>query len=190
MYAVAIAVLLIAPRTWLPEFYRPLFMAGISTLAIFLIALPGWIFRTQDKHKKIVLERCQLAIAFCMLANGLGGLGMYKLYKIGFEYDKLLHFIVPTTAVVFVTYFLVHWYHRSRRFALICAVLIVLIGAIAWEGWEVAQDRLFGTKTSGVYGEDYQRDTTNDILAGLGGAMLGAYLVLRKNRSSKRSFFI
>lgn len=182
VYASAIVALLGVPRAWMPEFYRPMFMAGISTVGMLLVALPGWIFRTQDARKKMVVERSQLAIAFSIFVNGLGGLGLYKLYKIGIPYDKILHFFLPAIFIVSITYFLLQWYGRSRRFAISFAVVSVLVGGIAWEGFEVAQDKLFGTKTAGVYGADYERDTTLDIFADIGGSILGAYLVMKENK--------
>lgn len=182
VYAIAVVALLIIPRAWVPDFYRPRFMAGVSTAAAICIALPGWIFRPDSAHKQLILERCQLAIAFCMLVNGVGGLGAYKLYKYGVEYDKILHFFVSTIFVVGVAYFLVHWFHKSRKFAITFSVLSVVIGGILWEGWEVAQDKMFGTQTAGVYGEDYVRDTTLDVFADIGGSILGAYLILRESK--------
>lgn len=182
-YAFAIVALLAVPRDWMPEFYRPLFMAGISTVAAMAVAAPGWIFKTKDEHKKKVLERSQLVIAFAMLINGLGGLGLYKLYQFGIEYDKILHFIIPTLMTIVIAYFLIHWYDKPLRFATTFAVIAVLVGGIGWEAWEVTQDKIFGTQTAGVYGEDYVRDTTLDIFADIGGTVLGAYLILRHSKN-------
>jgi hypothetical protein len=58
----------------------------------------------------------------------------------------------------------------------------IFIGSILWEGVEVGQDRIFGTKTAGVYGEDYTKDTILDIVAAVAGIGVGGYFLSRSKK--------
>lgn len=157
-------------------------MAGISLISVGVVFLFGHLFRTQDKKQNNVVEQCQIAIAASIGMNGLGGLGLYKLYRIGIPYDKVMHFIVPVILLVFGVYFLIHRFNKTKKYAIIFMIIGIFVGSLLWEGVEVVQDRLFGTKTAGVYGEDYVNDTVLDIVSAVVGLGVGTLLVLRSKR--------
>lgn len=180
-YAVAIAALLLLPRAWFPDFYNPGFMAGISTLAILLIVSFGWIFNPQGDEERIkIIEKTQLAAAVALFANGLGGLGAYKLYLFGLPYDKALHFMSPGIFVAGISYFLYEWYKIKLQRSVIIALIITIAFSFFWEAIEVIMDTIFKTETAGNYGADYWKDTAQDIIADLIGAFVAGYLVFRE----------
>lgn len=194
IYAAGIVLLLVLPREIFPDFYRPVFMAGISTVGILLVAAIGWIFKTSDPAKQKLVENSQMAAAFTLITNSLGGLGMYKLYLIGIPYDKMLHFALPAVITVLVANFIMQWYHRSRHLALSFTVWAVVIGGVVWEGSEVLMDKLFNTQTAGVYGTDFERDTTLDVFADIAGVIVGSVLfmyagVRGRMRNQRRLFY-
>src|SRR3990172_6312363 len=96
IYLVVGVALQVLPPDNLPSFYRPGLMASLAFVSALLIVLPRLIFRSGwDEKKSHKLLRFQALVALVLLLNGLGGLGLYKLYVVGFEYDKLMHFGVP-----------------------------------------------------------------------------------------------
>lgn len=157
-------------------------MAGISAGSLGAVILFGYLFRTSDDEKNSVVEHCQVAIAASIGLNGLGGLGLYKLYKFGIPYDKIMHFLIPAILMVFGVYFLTKRFSVTKKYATIAMIVGIFVASVAWEGVEVAQDRIFGTKTAGVYGEDYVGDTVWDMIAATGGIGAGAY-ALRRSKS-------
>lgn len=186
IYAIAIVFLLVIPNRLLPDFYKPGFMAGISLLSMMLVALPGWIFNPTDERRKKILLSSQVIIAFSIFINGAGGLGLYKLYKIGIPYDKILHVIVPLMLVFATALFVHRWYGVSVKNAIVYSAITIFVLCVGWEGWEVLQDSLFGTKTAGVYGEDYWNDTTLDILSDAIGVALGSLFVSHRTQVVER----
>ena len=65
----------------------------------FLIALPAWVFRELRDRRELL--QFQTALATGMALNGIGSLGAWGLYKYGFDYDKLVHFVFPALMVYF-----------------------------------------------------------------------------------------
>ncbi|MCX6780656.1 MAG: hypothetical protein NT003_00855 [Candidatus Magasanikbacteria bacterium] len=190
-YAIGIVALLVIPMSWMPAFYHPVFMAGISSLALTVVMLPGFFTRHLQQQHQSMVERYQASLAFCAGVNGLGGLGLYKLYEYGIQYDKILHFLVSVIFVLGIAHFLHYFHARSRTIAIILAVIIVILCGFAWEGWEVLQDHLFGTQTSGVYGADYFSDTFFDLLFDIFGSIVGGILLyIDSSRSTRRIKFL
>lgn len=181
-YLIAILLLLFLPDTMLPSFYKSYFMVGVSAVSVAVVFLFGHLFKTEDKTKNHVVEHCQMALAVSIGMNGLGGLGLYKLYRVGIPYDKIMHFVIPVILLVFGVYFLMHRYNKPKKYAIVFMVVAVFVGSVVWEGVEVGQDRLFGTKTAGIYGEDYVNDTILDIVSAAAGLALGSYWLARSKR--------
>ncbi len=177
VYAVVITALLIIPKTDLPNFYSPFFMAGVSTAALLIILIPGFFARHASVYRRAVVRRYQAVLALCIAVNGLGGLGLYKLYKVGIQYDKILHFLVSSILVLIAAHFLFHWRSYSATRAVILALVIVIAGGILWEVWEVLQDAVFHTQTAGVYGADYFNDTMFDLIFDVIGSVCGGILL-------------
>lgn len=178
-YLGAILLLIFLPNTALPDFYKSYFMAGVSTVSVVVVFLFGYFFSTNDKKQNDVVEYCQAALAVSIGLNGIGGLGLYKLYKVGIPYDKIMHFVIPVILLVFGAYFLVHRFNKTKKYAIVFMIIAVFVGSVLWEGVEVGQDRIFGTKTAGVYGEDYINDTILDIVSAIAGLAVGAYWLTR-----------
>lgn len=182
-YAIGLAMLVLLPRETFPDFYNPIFMAGISVGALFLIMLIGWIYNPHgDARKQEVVEKTQLAMMIVVLTNSAGGLGLYKLYLWGIPYDKALHYVLPGVFVVSIAYFLHKWYGNPLKKSVFRALVIVIAFSFIWEAMELVMDFLFKTKTAGNYGTDYWKDTTQDIIADVIGAGVAGYLTVRTRR--------
>lgn len=153
---------LIGKKSWFPDFYYTSFMAGTAFLSAFIIILPRLIFKTTDSQKKSVLAKIQLRLSYCLILNGLGGMGLFKLYKIGFQYDKLIHFLVPFILCLTIVDFLNNWFGvEPEKIIYLTALLIIVLG-VTWEFFEYATDAVFGSKTFGLYGLDITTDTLWD----------------------------
>jgi len=175
------AVLLFGPRSWFPEFYAPKFM-GIGAIAFaVIIILPPKIFRARTHEELRAVQYLQAALLICLSMSGLGELGLWQLYRVGFEYDKLVHFLAPLILTLASVYFFYWWYKKTFvRAVLIAAVGVFLLGA-AWEGIEFYSDKLFGTQLFGVYGQQLSKDTILDLIYNAAGVAAGI-LVLYKGK--------
>lgn len=151
-FIVAGVTLLVAPHAWWPEYYDVTYL-GIAAL---VCAAAIWLV---PRHLKTPL-------AVILLLNATGDLGLYQLYKYGFEYDKVIHFVSPLIAVLVLAKL------RGVR----KAVLIVIAGAIAWELFEFLVDRYFKTRLFGVYHLFIWRDTMMDLVMNATGIAV-AYVV-------------
>jgi len=158
-------------------------MAGISTVSVGAVYFFGRIFKTENDTNKVV-EQSQLALAAAIGLNGLGGLGLYKLYQLGIPYDKIMHFVVPLILFMTGISLLKYRFSKTKKTAVIIMALLIFSGSLLWEGIEVLQDRVFGTKTAGVYGEDYEQDTILDIVSDVCGISLAVYLTLRSRKNT------
>ena len=145
-------VLLLTDKSIWPSFYDLPYMgwaALVCALAIFLMP-----------------ERFKSALALILLFNASGDLGLYELYKYGFEYDKVIHFVSPLIATLAL----------ARTFGIRRATMIVIAGALTWELFEYLSDLLIKTHLFGVYRHQIFRDTLMDLLMNLLG-ITGAILI-------------
>jgi len=169
-------ILLLVEGERFPEFYNPHFMGLASFVSALLILLPALVFKIdsdteqpQRLYKRRSLQNLQVIIAITLLLNGAGSLGLYQLYRIGFEYDKLLHFATPFVFTVFIARFIYYWYALRSIRAITLSALVVLIGGFLWEAGEILTDAVFGTQSFGIYGQYIVRDTVIDlVLNGVG----------------------
>lgn len=115
-------------------------------------------------------------MAFILLLNAAGALGLFQLYKVGFEYDKFLHFIIPAISVITITYFNCHWYGIKLSKAIILSVIIVVLIGFLWELFEVFGDWTFKTKMLGQYGKFVTKDTVWDLIINILGITSGAII--------------
>lgn len=88
-------LLLILPKEWFPDFYKPIFMGIIALLSPILIYLPKFILKKSNPQKRALILNMRFVIAFSLAINIAGELGLFQLYRYGFQYDKFAHFIVP-----------------------------------------------------------------------------------------------
>lgn len=168
--------LILAPEPWFPDFYHPLYFGIIILLSPFLVALPQFILRSNSLRQKILLRRAKAIIACSLLVNIGGELGLYQLYRFGFEYDKFAHFLV----LMFFSYVLAEILLEWRGFSALKNILFVLVSlfvaGIVWEAWEAFSDIFFGTHEWGVYGDYLIPDTIKDIIFNTLGILAGLLL--------------
>lgn len=177
------AILFWGDPNWFPSFYRPKVMAAASFMFALSIYLPRLIFRpasTPEKEK--ALQNLQKAAAACLLITSLGTLGLYQLYRIGFEYDKLVHFLFTLIATLAIAGFASGWYEIKQNRALALAVLLVLVGIGFWETIEFYADLILGIKIFEVYGRGFERDTILDMSFGALGIIAGATIFYKSAR--------
>ncbi len=175
IFVIAGLVFILGKRVWFPEFYRPQFMGTIAFISAFLIVLPNLIFKfPDDPLKQKTLNFFQNVLVVSLLLNGLGGLGLFQLYKIGFEYDKLLHLIVPFLSVMALSRFGFDWYKWSFKKSIIISAILVVFGGFLWELFEFFGDRFFKTEMLGYYGKFIAEDTVWDLIINLFGVASGA----------------
>ena len=152
-------VLLVTPQAWWPSYYDLPYMGWAALVCAVAIALVPTHFKTP------------LAVMF--LLNASGDLGLYQLYKHGFEYDKLIHFVTPLIATLAL----------ARMWGMKRAALIVVACAITWELFEFLVDQYFKTRIFGVYHLFILRDTIMDIVFNMMGVMI-AFAVTQFRRAS------
>ncbi|MDX1535391.1 MAG: hypothetical protein R3346_01335 [Candidatus Spechtbacterales bacterium] len=165
-----------------PGFYMPYLMGALAFVSVFLIILPGLILKPGDNpKKKRALVYLKASIAFGLIINGAGGLGLYKLYTIGIQYDKITHFVTPFIFTVALTYLLVNWYEKEWKYALIVSAIVVILGGFLWEVLEYVSDIFLGTHLFGGGSSEVIADTVGDIVANFLGVGVASFLIMRKN---------
>jgi hypothetical protein len=185
IYILAGALLIFGNFSFLPDFYQPVLMGSLALVSAFLILLPRAFFRPSGEVQERALWRMQTVIAICLLINGAGGLGLYKLYLIGFQYDKLAHFATSLIFTVGLAYFLRDWF--GKRFVKSVAIsgTAVLIGGFLWELLEAFSDTFLGTQLVGGGTGNIRRDTTIDIAMNGLGILFAVLYISTKNRLQK-----
>ncbi len=174
-------ILLLGKKDWFPEFYNPVYMGLFAFISAFLLHSSPKIFY---KLNQIDSEKLQLTVASALLLNGIGSLGLFKLYVVGFEYDKLVHFIVPLIFTVNFAGIFNKWHGLVFGRSLIMAAVAIFLLGLFWEIFEFSSDVLFGTETFGIYGKEALRDTIQDISANVLGILAGIFYVKLKNKNN------
>lgn len=180
--AVISLILLIGNKDWFPNFYNPIFMGIMGIASVFIILSPRLVLNpVGDDHKKKSIDFVQDALSLILVLSSAGGIGLYQLYRYGFQYDKFLHFFVSFILVITICNFLFYWHkiHIAKTFVYI-AIGVVAAGFF-WELFEYLTDLCLGTQTFGFYGELVFRDTVWDMIMNAFGAIIGAIVVLYKN---------
>lgn len=186
LYALVIigAMLLTLPIYFFPPFYdvRYMGMAAIGGIAMIVLLpkiLNGATRNADIKHKKKYIDLFRNFLAIAVTANMIGDLGLYQLYKVGFQYDKMIHFGISLLGVFAGTILLNNIGKIRLSYSVFIAVMIVLVCGVGWEIFERMSDFLFKTHIAGVYASDIDNDTKFDLLFDLVGALCGAGLVYR-----------
>ncbi len=178
---IAVGFFLIFGKTsWFPEFYNPRFMGGLAFVSVLLMLAPHFVFNSNGEQRQQSVFLLQKVVTVTMILNGLGGLGLYQLYRFGFEYDKLMHFVGPMLFTVSASYLLHSWYATDIKKSLGAAVIIVMLFGIGWEFFELFADLWFGTETLGQYGQGIPEDTVVDIIMNSFGTLSGALWIMSK----------
>lgn len=180
-------ILLFSPRAWFPNFYSPVFMGIIALVSPFLIYLPKFILRKSNPKKRKLILEMRSVIAFSLLINFAGELGLFQLYKIGFEYDKFSHFLVSMMFAFILGESLKEWEHFSLRKRMLLVLLAAFGVGLIWEFFEASSDFLFKTEEWGVYGQHLVIDTLKDIGFNTLGAIAGIIIFMIPKGQSKKS---
>ena len=178
------------PVRWFPSFFDVRYM-GIAALvcAAAIFFLPKALFvatgapNAEKKNKAVDLFQFGLALA--IINNALGDMGLYQLYKVGFEYDKFIHLITSFLAVLIIAVVLEGRFEVSAFYSTLAALMIVVVAGLFWELFEYLSDVVFKTHIYGVYGININSDTQFDILSNIIGAIAGVFvLILKKKKFS------
>ncbi len=173
IFIIAGIIFIIGKKEWFPDFYFPLFMGGISFISAFVVILPKIILKPANDEELKITANLQLAIAICLLMNGAGGLGLFKLYLIGFEYDKVVHFVVSLVLFLSISEFIHRWRNVNLKKSIIISALLVFGAGISWEILEFLSDLLLKSKSFGIYGSQIEADTIKDVIANALGILAG-----------------
>jgi len=179
-FLIAGLILILGKKDWFPDFYSPKFFGLFSFVSAFLIILPSLIFRADESVKKEALLNLRIVMAVSLLLNGLGSLGLFQLYKFGFEYDKVIHFGIALMLVIPLSSFIFYWYGLNFKKSVFMAVMIMISAGFVWELLEYFADLIFGTKTFGVYGTEVIKDTILDLVMDFAGAGMAIIFLFRK----------
>lgn len=175
VFVIAGLVLILGKQEWFPDFYRPQFMGVIALFSAFLIVSPRFIFEpsSEELNKQKSLNLLQAVLVVGLVLNSFGALGLFQLYKIGFEYDKFLHFVVSFISVMALSRFGFNWYGWSFRKSIILSAILVIFGGFLWEFFEFFGDSFFKTQMLGYYGKFIVKDTVWDLAINLFGVIGG-----------------
>lgn len=171
-------ILLICPKEWFPNFYSPIFLGIIAIISPILIYLPKFFLKKSTEKKRNLILEMRSVIAFSLLVNFAGELGLFQLYRIGFEYDKFAHFAVSMLFAFIFGESLKEWERMSSKKVALITILVVFGSGIIWEFFEASSDFLFKTQVWGVYGEHLVTDTYKDIFFNTLGALAGTIVFL------------
>jgi hypothetical protein len=173
-------VLLIAPQSWFPSFYAPRFM-GIGALIFAMVTLsPEWLLEPHTPGQSKAREQLQVHVALSLALSGAGELGLWQLYLIGFEYDKMVHILIPALLTYAFSRFIYTWWETPWKKTVIRTALVILFVSLLWEGVEFYSDQIFGTQLFGVYGEHLSIDTIVDVICDILGIGIVTLVLLRK----------
>lgn len=174
-------IFLLLPISWFPDFYDVRYM-GWSAMASAVIVkyLPMAIRAPQGspgfEQKNRAVDLFKFLIIFSLASNAFGDLGLYQLYRVGLEFDKLLHFIAPFVGVSIIFIILTDRFDFSAANAIAASFLIVMALSAGWEIYEQIADRLFKTRIAGEYGLNVNADTRMDIIFDFMGATVATAL--------------
>ncbi|MBI4709177.1 MAG: hypothetical protein HY764_03180 [Candidatus Portnoybacteria bacterium] len=169
------AVFFLGEKNWWPSFYEPNFFGAVFLASALLVMLPGMIFKTSDENKKNMVNLVTLTVAIAVILNALGQVYLFQLYKYGFPYDKIIHFVLPFLFVIVLAFFLEAWYGLPIKKAIKKSVIYIFIGCLLWEVYEFGVDAIFKTTEAGIYGQQKLKDTSFDILLDIAGIALASY---------------
>lgn len=184
VFIIAGFIMILGKREWFPDFYTPLFAGTMSFVSAFLIFLPKILFKTENPAKEKYITELQAFVSIALLLNGAGALGLFQLYKIGFQYDKLIHFTVPFLMAIEGVRLFNIFKENSFKKSLIKGSLWVFTGGVVWEILEFFSDLIFKTKTWGVYGNYVWADTIGDLSFNLIGIIAAIFILIFFNKKS------
>jgi len=178
-------ILVSLPIDWFPSFYdvRYFGLAALGGAAIIIILpriLNALAITSDDKNKKQAINLFRFLLTIAIISGMLGDLGLYQLYKIGFQYDKLIHFSNSLLGVFIGAVVLYKLFEIRLSRAIAIAFIAVIVCGIGWEVFERISDFLFKTHIAGVYASDVSNDTKFDLLFDAIGAISGVIFLIFK----------
>lgn len=178
-------IFLLLPVSWFPDFYDVRYMGWAAMASAVIVKFLPLAIRAQqgspdlDKKNRAV-DLFKFLIIFSLASNAFGDLGLYQLYRVGLEFDKLLHFVAPFVGASIIFIILTDRFDFSSTNAIAASFLIVITLSAGWEIYEQLADRLFKTRIAGAYGLNVNADTRMDIIFDfMGATVAAAFSVLR-----------
>lgn len=171
-------IFLLAPREFFPSFYDIHYMGWAALAGVLGIILLPQALRVspqapQAAQKNRAADLFQYLLLYAVLFNAAGDLGLYELYKVGFEFDKVLHFFTPLMSVFLVSQIVQGRFAVSISKAGYIAFGLTILCMSMWELYEYVADIFLQTHLYGNYGSDVYNDTKFDLLFGLLGSVAG-----------------
>ena len=154
--------------------YNTYVVASVMLIGTIILLAPTYLFQSTDENKQKVVYNFQRIIASGLLLEAAGRLGLFQLYKVGFQYDKMIHFLVPAGLVFGIAYLAHIYFNQGIYTSILTGVGMVLIAGIVWEGFEQAADFFFQANTSGINGHFTYIDTVYDLITNTLGITAGA----------------
>jgi hypothetical protein len=172
-------VLLTFPADWFPSFYDVRFFgwAAIFNVAVILLLPRAFLVKENvpdAERKNEGASLFQLFAVIMLLSNAAGDLGLYQLYKVGFEFDKLLHFGNSLMSAFVAPIILNKRFGINLSRAAIVSFFAVIASGLVWEAYEYGVDFIWKTHISGIYGSYVKEDTIRDLIFNSAGAVIGA----------------
>lgn len=174
-------VLLFLPISFFPDFYDVRYMGFAAlTNALLIYGLPE-LLRVAPSTPNATIKNegvslFQNLLTMILFLNALGDLGLYQLYKVGFEFDKLVHLLIPLASTLILPQFFQKRFGMKRSKSIFLAIFLSLFFVAFWEVFEYLSDTFFETHIYGVYGTDIRRDTFFDIIYGIVGSVFALLL--------------
>lgn len=178
-FVLASLVLWALPGKLVPGFYDRYYMIIANLLSVGIIyGLPRLFAVPQDAPdaptKNQVVDYFQLFLTAIIMGDALGNYGLYELYKVGFEFDKLLHFAVTFSSLLILPRLVEARFSMRPRRAMLLIFFIIISCGVLWEVYEFLADFILGTHLFGVFHSgDISQDTKMDLLCDVGGSTLG-----------------
>ncbi len=184
-YAFLIAlfvVLTFSPLSWFPSFYDTRYMGLISLAGIAMVYWLYWAFAVEETEihadaKNAAVHRAQYLLTLFIFVSVIGDLGLYQLYRVGFQYDKVLHFAIPFVTMVVLPLLMMVRFDLTLRRATWYTFGGLLVTGVVWEVYELTVDLFFGTSLSGMYRTVIAWDTQVDVMCVAAGTIAGLPLV-------------
>ncbi len=161
--------------------------AAIIVFVPLLLYLP--IGSADPDKKKSAAHFLRFILALAITSNALGDLGLYQLYRVGFEFDKLVHLSTSLASTFILPIILNKRFSMRMPYAIAISFATLLILGVGWEVFERLADFSWETHISGVYGLDINNDTKFDLVFDAIGSVSGAIasiarLSIKRNRET------
>lgn len=177
------AALMVLPLQWFPSFYDARYTGAASLIGAFAIQfVPKLLGAPHDARKESAVREFQFLITLFIMANAAGELGLFYLFKNGFQYDKLLHFSISFVSVWRIPVLLEKRYDVRPKRALGIVLASVILAGILWEVYEFIADAVWHTRLDGVFGTSIRSNTIADLTTNGIGAISGAFVALYRLR--------